>query len=453
MKIKSRIRSRSRKSWRKGVLLVATYMRWGVLIPAVAPVFNGAVAARASDYAVVVSRATNADDEWAKVVQALVEKHDASVIVYAKGVDEALGKLQSAHPRYTCFLARPDEATRLFVSQVHKLTRKYDDDPYCDTLWGILTGYDAANALAIAKQTSPLVVRKVAAGTDVALEMCEEGVWYCELVKGKMVRKERGGAATESKVPDDTTQALVDALNVCKADLFVTSGHATERDWQIGFRYRNGSFISKSGQMFGRDTNGRTIEVDSPNSKVYLPIGNCLMGHIDGPNAMALAWMNDVGVRQMIGYTVPTWYGYAGWGCLDYFVEQPGRYTFAEAFHVNQHALMHRLLTCFPEVAETDVAPGRAGKRCRRTNRQGKGSRPEFERRPRPSVRSRRCCFLWRPEMVGEDGRARKGLGPEAGREGRSLHIYDHAEARRTNVRADQHKRLATRLAADCGVF
>ena len=29
----------------------------------------------------------------------------------------------------------------------------------------------------------------------------------------------------------------------------------------------------------------------------------------------------------MIGYTVPSWYGYAGWGMLDYFLEQPGRFT------------------------------------------------------------------------------------------------------------------------------
>ena len=48
------------------------------------------------------------------------------------------------------------------------------------------------------------------------------------------------------------------------------------------------------------------------------------MGHIDGQQAMALAWLKTGGVRQMLGYTVPTWYGYAGWGCLDYFVEQPG---------------------------------------------------------------------------------------------------------------------------------
>jgi zinc protease len=67
------------------------------------------------------------------------------------------------------------------------------------------------------------------------------------------------------------------------------------------------------------------------------------MGNINGPDAMALAWMNDVGVKQMIGYTVPTWYGYQGWGILDYFIEQPGRYTMNQAFFANHHALVHRL--------------------------------------------------------------------------------------------------------------
>ena len=58
---------------------------------------------------------------------------------------------------------------------------------------------------------------------------------------------------------------------------------------------------------------------------------------------MALAWMNDVSVMQMIGYTKPTWFGYQGWGVLDYYVEQPGRYTLTEAFFANNHALIHRL--------------------------------------------------------------------------------------------------------------
>ncbi len=311
-----------------------------------------------SDYAVVVSKAAQQDAGWSAVVSALAGKHRAAVVVYDASVRDALPALRDRHPRYTCFVARPEEATRQFVADVHRLTRRYDDDPHGDTLWGILTGYDAENALRIARHAAPLTVRKVASGTEVALELCEEGVWYCELEKNRVVRKAPGGPPAQEKGPDDTTQALADTLNTYAADLFVTSGHATERDWQIGYRYRNGTFRSTAGQLCGVDTKGNRIAIHSPNPKVYLPIGNCLMGHIDGPDAMALAWMNSAGVLQMIGYTVPTWYGYAGWGCLDYFVEQPGRYTFVEAFHANQRALEHRLATCFPDLAAVDAPPG-----------------------------------------------------------------------------------------------
>lgn len=310
-------------------------------------------------YSIVVSEATNADIEWKKVVSALTRKHaGAEVVTFDESVREALPALRERHPRHTCFIATPAEANRQFVADVHRLTRQFDDDPYADTLWGILTGYDAANALQIAQYDEPLTVRKIASGTEVALEMCTEGVWYDELVQYKTVSRKPAGEITESRGPADTTHALAEALTRDAADLFVTSGHATERDWQIGYRYRNGQFRSKAGHMFGVTTNGERFSIQSRNPKVYLPIGNCLMGHINGPDAMALAWMNDVGVHQMIGYTVLTWYGYSGWGVLDYFVEQPGRYTLTEAFHANQHALIHRLDTYYNDLVETDVSPG-----------------------------------------------------------------------------------------------
>lgn len=305
-----------------------------------------------SSYAVVVSQQTAEDAGWKPVVEALVLKHQALVIPYTDSAEQAKPALRQAFPRYVCFVARPEEASRAFVGHVHRVTRQMDADPYTDCFWGILTGYDAANALQIAKQTEPLTIRKVAAGTEFATTMVDEGVWYCELNQGKMVRKERGRVAAPQRVPEDTTEALVGALNDYRPDLFITSGHATERDWQIGFRYRNGSFRCADGRLFGLDTRGQRFPVDSSNPKVYLPVGNCLMGHIDDGNCMALAWLNSAGVRQMLGYTVPTWYGYMGWGVLDYFVEQPGRYTFAEAFFANHHALMHRLAMCGSELLD-----------------------------------------------------------------------------------------------------
>ena len=313
-------------------------------LPAAAPQTAPADAAPAQPaYAVVVSRATGQDANWRPVVEALVQRHHAKVIEYDKQVAEALDALKEAFPRYTCFVAQPEEASSKFVAEVSDLARKLDDDPYTDTLWGILTGYTAGSALAIARHEEPLLIHKVAAGTQFALDCCERGLWYDELVKNKMVYKKPGGEPKEMRGPDDTTEAMAKVLNEYHPDLFITSGHATERDWQLGFRYRNGQFRCAEGRLFGLDTSKKRHPVDSNNPKVYMPVGNCLMGHIDRPDCMALAWMNSAGVMQMFGYTVPTWFGYAGWGCLNYFVEQPGRYTFTEAFFANQQALIHAL--------------------------------------------------------------------------------------------------------------
>ena len=71
----------------------------------------------------------------------------AEIIGYDATVEDALSALRNSQPRYTCFVAPPEEVTREFVASVHRLTRKLDEDPYTDTIWGILTGYDAENAL------------------------------------------------------------------------------------------------------------------------------------------------------------------------------------------------------------------------------------------------------------------------------------------------------------------
>ena len=314
-----------------------------------------ALTVAAADYTVVVSARTAADAAWLPVVEKLKAKHGAQVVTFKDAPEEVLPALTQAMPRWTCFVATREEATREFVQRVHRLTRRLDADPFTDTRWGILTGFDAANALAIASEAQPLTIHKVGSGTELAMDRIESGTWYCELRKGHMVQKEKGGGAEERKVEPDTTKALVDLMNAGAPDLWVTSGHATERDWMIGFRYRNGFWKSKAGRLFGEDTKGAKFDVQSPNPKIYLPIGNCLMGHIDGPDAMALAYMKSAAVRQMAGYVLPTWYGYQGWGLLDYFVEQPGRYTLTEAFHANNIALVHRLMTNFPGAEQIEA--------------------------------------------------------------------------------------------------
>jgi len=305
-------------------------------------------------YAVLVSRSTFADAGWKAVVEALRAKHKASVIVYPKSVDEARAALARDFPRYACVVARPEDVGVRLVVDVHRLMRKLDDDPYTDCLWGILTGYEAADALRIAKHAEPLVVRKGAAGTGLNLDVFDAGRWFSEGEKGAMWEKLPGGKAEKKKVPQDTTKLLVDTFNDFKPDLFVTSGHATTRDWQIGYSYRNGQFRCKAGQLFGLDMQKQAHNINSPNPKVYLPVGNCLMGRVPGPDCMALAFMRTGGVYQMLGYTVLTWYGYMGWGVKDLFIGQPGRYSLAEAFYINNQTLIYQLETRFPDKARVD---------------------------------------------------------------------------------------------------
>ena len=88
-----------------------------------------------ADYVVVVSQATSNDPAWNHVVEELVDKHRAEVVVYEKHVNEALPALRKTFPRYACFVATSKEASRQMVADVHRLTRKLDDDPYTDIFW------------------------------------------------------------------------------------------------------------------------------------------------------------------------------------------------------------------------------------------------------------------------------------------------------------------------------
>jgi len=118
-------------------------------------------AAAPCDYTVVVSKRTHENPDWKKVVEVLVKKHSekyhARVIEYAADVNESVEPLRKLFPRYAAFVVQPEDAGREFVVKVHRLTRKLDDDPYTDVVWGIITGYRADGALRIVNTSEPFV--------------------------------------------------------------------------------------------------------------------------------------------------------------------------------------------------------------------------------------------------------------------------------------------------------
>ena len=317
-------------------------------------------------YAIVHSNETG--KKWPKALEALKEKYETKwpsevkVLTYSKEqeVSAILPKLSKLQPAYTCFLAHYSECVSSFVSQVHQLTRKIDpSNPYTDTIWGILTGVDEHDVLFAIKEVG-LTVRRVLSGTPVNLEKFETGSWYSEGEAGASFHKtNEGGGVVKKECPRDATSVLTEELsaerdfeNGTGVDMMVTSGHASENNWSIGYSFRSGEFICPDGKMVGKALDGSLHPIKhNGKPKIYSPAGNCNMGYINGQNCMALAWMHSVGVVQMTGYLVPTWYGYMGWGVHTYFIDLPGALSFCESFFANNQSLIYKLHSRYPDAA------------------------------------------------------------------------------------------------------
>ena len=148
--------------------------------------------------------------------------------------------------------------------------------------------------------------------------------------------------------------SVVEAIHALKPDLLVTSAHAMERILEMP--YSDGALLAINGKVFGVPTSGshgqlqlgdHGWELSSPNPKVWLAAGNCFVGHIQDENSIALAMMHSAGVTQMVGYTVSTWYR-GRVGTLGWFQDEPGRFTMAESFFINDAAITRRLARDFP---------------------------------------------------------------------------------------------------------
>ena len=327
-------------------------------------------------YAIVSSKKTS--EQWQKAVLSLRDKYAAKwqdkihVIQFEDDVKGALPELRRLRPSFCCFLAIYSECSEQFVRSIHSLTREIDpSNPYTDTLWGILTGQEEEDVICTIHQ-DPLRVRRVLGGTSLNLGKFESGVWYSEGEQGVAFRKKLGSetVSKESCPPDATIDIVAelssdrDEQNDKGVDMIITSGHATEHDWSIGYSFPSGKLIPLDGNLVGLTLKGEVAPVQcNKNPKIYSACGNCLMGHITEKNCMALAWMHSANVVQMTGYINPTWYGYAGWGIHNYFIDQPGMMTFAESFFANQQSLMVKLnkeySKCFPKGGDSTLTKDR----------------------------------------------------------------------------------------------
>ncbi|MFH1227025.1 MAG: transglutaminase domain-containing protein [Planctomycetota bacterium] len=289
-------------------------------------------------YAIIVSRATREDADWGKVVDAFAAKYDARIFTYEE-TDPAgvIKELINYAPQYVAFIAKQTEAMRKFVFRAKQMMRVLDADPYEDAPWGIITGYNYEDCLRMAKEDK-LVIHKALSGVGSGwLDCFNEGLAFSEGEKNAMFVKQPGKPLERQVGPDDTTKSFVDALNTDEYQMMSTSGHATERDWQIGYSYPNGMLLSKGGKLSGRDLSGQTYPITTTNSKVYYSPGNCLIAHISNENCMALAWIHS-GANQFFGHTLSQGQPCYAWNIVNYFMVLEGRFTYAESVYLHQVA-------------------------------------------------------------------------------------------------------------------
>lgn len=281
--------------------------------------------------------------EWRSVVDALAKKHRAKTVRFdgVRGLPGILPEIRRIRPKYVCFVAKPEVVGRDFVVAASRVLRHIDDDPYGDAIWGIVTGYRARDALNVVRAPLSRKVRSIATsmGGDGTLDGWESGFASDERSAGNFWIKRRGGACVKIRTGGNVAKAYADAFNSMPVDYFMTSGHASERNWQIIYNKNDGMLehTDKAGLRFV-ESGGARHDLKRASLKVYLGAGNCLIGHVDSPACMATAWIHAAGVEQFAGYTVPSWYGFMGWGVA--WLYSKGRYSLPEARYLeNQRAI------------------------------------------------------------------------------------------------------------------
>ncbi|MBR4253931.1 MAG: transglutaminase domain-containing protein [Lentisphaeria bacterium] len=275
-------------------------------------------------------------------VQALKTKHAAlapKVFSYKQDVREVLPDLREMLPYYTCFVTPKELAGRAFTGEVSRMAREILPDPYCDTFWGILTGYNAADIKRVAEFKGPIDI------TD-ALDMV--GGFHHSLMRRcysfdetqennlRITDPARKYDNEHTRIDRDFTEDFLKLVNGGGFQIIMTSGHASEHDWASGYvSSRNMYLIDRNGKLAARDTRGRVTELRDTTPKIWCAAGNCLIGNIPHgqDSCMATAMIHSFGVYQFMGYTIETWFGRQGWTAQGMLTDYPGYYSFTESFH------------------------------------------------------------------------------------------------------------------------
>ena len=317
------------------------------------------------NYAVVISENAYADASWKAVADSLVKKHAAhglaKLFTWSPSVTSCKNALTEFQPDYIGYIARPvTECNTAFIVAVSRLSRELDDDPYGDAVWGIITGYEAADALRAISES--LTVKTVlAASNNLSYEppiqrfyqgigmTCDSYTKTDYLFPGKA-----GKVYTENKRPQGVTDRInlvgpwLDAASLRvevagqgtiegPVDCFITGGHGNVNVWQCHYSDAGteGYMHSMSGNLLGAPYSGNSFQINAATPKIFWCASNCLMGNPDSKDNIVYAAFHSGHAVQMFGFVNNASGGdeFMAWGVYDRVTKFAGHYTLPEGFY------------------------------------------------------------------------------------------------------------------------
>ncbi len=320
--------------------------------------------------------------EWRAVAQALLDKYEGTKLCIVPSLMECGDALRGCQARYAAVVAKPSEIDYKLVNTLHRVTRKVDDDIWGDCIWGLITGYDASDALRIAQRTEPKIIKRSLATTNVNPARFEHSFTITDWAPCEIMEQSGYQEAPKKTIAVEAGMQHLFAQELAqeKPDLITTSAHATEFNLEMPFgegliySYANRFYELKKGEMpkFGHSLEparkgeehklsqlaaanpDRLIEPDD-NCRVWLAAGNCLFGHANrSKNSMAVTAASAYGCNQIVGYTVPSWYGDGGWGTVNSFFSSYDGIPLSNAWYLNNQFILKKSRDINPQILDAE---------------------------------------------------------------------------------------------------
>lgn len=322
----------------------------------------GKIVPAPGEYAVLISAETAKNASWKSVADELKRRYAGTLIVWENDIASAEAAVKKNAPRYIAVVARPEELDRVVVAKLHRMTRRIHPDFYGDAIFGIITGRTAADAKRLIKaQKLPLLIERGLSTTNCDRERFKKHFFITDWGENEYIETENGISSEKNVLENgELVELFAKKFEEVRPQYLLSASHATEFNLEMPFGRgliapAKGKFycfktsdLPAFRRLFGRPEQvvdyakkaKLTVLKATDDPKIWIAAGNCLFGDIlRSPDSVAATLLSDYGVRQLVGYTVPTWYG-VGWSVHGNFFNGHQDITVGQAwFFANQVAL------------------------------------------------------------------------------------------------------------------